>query len=79
MSTFGRIPGSLASEVRNALLAHSGRIMPVYAVAETIRKRREEDNVALEDIVEQLIREGGAFDISFELDPMQARDALRGT
>jgi hypothetical protein len=78
MNMFSRISDAMANEIRSAVLAYQGQPMPVYAVAESIRKRWEDENVALEDIVEQLIREGNGINVSFELDPRQAADALRG-
>ncbi len=51
----------------------------VYAEAEKIRTLAPEINIALEDIVEQLIVAGRRHGVAFEIDLAQARDAVMGS
>jgi hypothetical protein len=72
------IPSTMLQDIDLILLAYSGRTLPLYAEAENIRRKWLSQNVALEDIVEQFLRRAAAYNVSFEIDPSQAAEALRG-
>jgi hypothetical protein len=68
----------MVQDIDVALTAYAGRTMPLYAEAENIRRRWLSDNIALEDVIDQIIRRASVYNVSFEIDPSQAADALRG-
>ena len=72
------LPLRMMQDIQNLLTAYEGRTLPVYAEAENVRRRWLSDNVALEDIVDELLRAASTHSIGFEIDPEQAIDALRG-
>lgn len=58
-----------------ALATRSGALVRVYAEAEKIRLANIFDNVALEDILDELVVKS-AMAWGFESDPLEARDAF---
>ncbi len=73
-----KLPLHMLQDIEDLLTAYAGRTLPVYAEAESIRQRWLSENVALEDIVEQLLSRASFHSASYEIDPSQATDALRG-
>ena len=55
----------------------TGSLIRIYAEAENIRRSNLADNIALEDIVEELMIQC-ACGPGFELDPYEAHDSLLG-
>ena len=70
----GKMQAEMLS-VLNAATA-SGTVLHVYAEAERIRRNNLSDNVALEDIVDALIRAKNG--LACCLEPEEAADALLG-
>ena len=73
------LPLHMLQDIERTLQEYAGRTISVYAAAENIRQRWLEENIALEDIVDQLLSGANTNGIGFEIDPTQAADALRGT
>lgn len=76
LNAAGLVPAK--QDIQNLLTEYEGRTVPVYAEAENIRQRWISENVALEDIVDQIMRGAHTHSIGLEIDPAQAADALRG-
>lgn len=72
------LPLAMLQDIESVLSAYAGRTLPVYAEAESIRQRWLSENVALEDIVDQILRSASSHRLGFEIDPSQAVEALRG-
>jgi hypothetical protein len=72
------VPLRMLQDIETVLLVYSGRTVPIYAEAEKIRLAWLSENVALEDIVDEMLRKARSYSVSFEIDPAQAADALRG-
>lgn len=73
-----KFPSSMLQDIDLMLMTYTGRTLPLYAEAENLRRRWLSQNVALEDVIEQLMRRASAYNVSFEIDPSQAAEALRG-
>jgi hypothetical protein len=70
-----RIRMAISAVVAAAAKQH--QLVQVYAEAEKIRRANLEDNVALEEIVEALIKRA-AGGLGYHSDPSEARAALLG-
>jgi hypothetical protein len=68
----------MLQDIDLVLMAYSGQTLPLYAEAENLRRKWLVQNVALEDVIEQMMRRASVYSVSFEIDPAQAAEALRG-
>jgi hypothetical protein len=73
-----QIPAGMHRDIEFVLVAYAGRTLPIYREAETIRRRWTSANVALEDVVENMLQLAAAHQLAVELDAAQAADALLG-
>jgi hypothetical protein len=73
-----KVPEPMSQAIDFVLTAYTGRTLPLYAEAESIRRRWLSENIALEDILDLLVRRASVHNVSFEIDPSQAAEALRG-
>jgi hypothetical protein len=73
-----KVPEPMMQDIDIVLMAYTGRTMPLYAEADNIRRRWLSENIALEDILDLLVRRASVHNVSFEIDPSQAAEALRG-
>jgi hypothetical protein len=71
------LPERMLTDIDNLLAKYEARTLPVYAEAESIRRIWLAENVALEDIVYQLVRGARARCIALEINSAQAADALQ--
>lgn len=78
MTTPRSIPLLVQQDIDILLAGYSGRTLPLYAEAEAIRCRWQSANIAIEDIVDHILQRARSYSLSFEIDPSQAADALRG-
>ena len=79
MTTSIKVPLIVQQDIDVLLVTYSGRTLPLYAEAEAIRRRWLSANIALEDIIDHILCRARSHSLSFEIDPSQAADALRGT
>jgi hypothetical protein len=79
MITQRLFPSAILHELKLTAEKFADQTMPVYAEAERVRQRWQSANIALEEYVEELVRLGNQHRVSFEFNPEQAADALRGT
>lgn len=78
MTLTAKIPLIVQQDIDILLVTYSGRTLPLYAEAEAIRRRWLSANIALEDIVDHILCRARSHSLSFEIDPSQAAEALRG-
>lgn len=79
MTTHRMFPDLIQHELKLTAERFARRTMPVYAEAERIRQRWHTANIALEEYIEELVHLGNLHGVSFEFNPEEAADALRGS
>lgn len=78
MYPMNSIPRSISVDIDRVLQANRNKCIAVYGEAEKIRRKWEEENVALEDIVMAFIERCGFHEVAMSLDPSAAAEALGG-
>lgn len=73
------MPPALLQDINSAVLRHKFKVLAVYAEAEIIRRQWRHQNIALEDIVDELVRRSAIYRVAIALDPAEATAALLGT
>ena len=73
------LPLQLLTAINSVLAQHKFSVLSVYAEAEKIRRRWHGHNIALEDIVNELVRRSEVHQVAVAFDPSEAAAALLGT
>ena len=68
----------MTAEIERVVQEKSGQTLQVYAEAEKIRTRWRDLNIALEDIISQMIEFSGTYGVAVAFEPAEAKAALLG-
>lgn len=76
MTSFKPLPACMVSDIDLFLEQHRGTCISVYPEAEKIRRKWEDQNVALEDVVSALVERCGQHAVAMAFDRRDEADAL---
>ena len=73
------LPPELVQAMDSILVRHKFKLLAVYAEAENLRRQWLGHNIALEDIVNELVKRSEIYQVAIAFEPEEAAAALLGT
>lgn len=76
MSSYKPLPATMVADIDRVLEANRSRCLSIYPEAEKLRRKWEEENIALEDVVSVFIERCGFHSVAISFDRSAGIDVL---